>query len=311
MKELQVDALGPERSRDFETHRAYLVRLAYRMLGSVADAEDAVQDGYLRWHDLERDEVDDPRAYLARIVTRLCLDRLRRVRRQRKLYIGEWLPEPLLEDSAAIAPPLEPIDRDVSVALMMALERLSPLERAAFILHDIFDMDFDEVAATLGRSEAACRQLASRARSHVVASKPRFSIDRQEGVRLAEAFFGASRSGDTRGLQTLLAEAATLHSDGGGRKRAALRTIVGAGKISRFYAGLARKGATVAPIWTHPVRIDGLPGLLSVERDGTLQTTAIEPRDGRIHAIFVTRNPDKLRHLETLLPESVARRIVR
>ncbi|EPC03165.1 hypothetical protein L861_22920 [Litchfieldella anticariensis FP35 = DSM 16096] len=301
----------PEPSHDFENHRAHLMRLAYRMLGSVAEAEDAVQDSYLRWHNQNRDNVDDPRAYLSRIVTRLCLDRLKQARTQREVYVGPWLPEPLVEEWSATTLPPQHIEQDVSTALMVALERLSPLERAAFILHDIFEMEFEDVATTLGRTEAACRQLASRARSHVVTSRPRFNLDQEEGVRLTEAFFEASRSGDAANLQALLMDAARLHSDGGGRKRAALRVIEGARNISRFFAGLVRKGFAPKPIWTRQVRIDGLPGILSVERDGSLQTTAIEVCDGRIQAIFVVRNPDKLRHLEAMLPAPVARQVVR
>lgn len=299
-------------TQGFETHRAYLTRLAYRMLGSVTEAEDAVQDSFLRWQRKERLNVDDPRAFLSRIVTRLCLDRLRQLRSQREIYVGEWLPEPLVEDTTelGLAMPAEHTDHEVSVALMMALERLSPLERAAFILHDIFEMEFAEVASAIGRSEAACRQLASRARNHVIGAKPRFKVDHKEGARLADAFFDASRSGDATGLQALLVDSAMLHSDGGGRKPAAFRVIKGADKIGRFYTGLARKGTTADPIWTQRVNIDGLPGMLSVERDGTFQTTAIEPSEGRIRAIYVTRNPDKLRHLKSLLPEHVASRIV-
>lgn len=303
-------ARQPKPSHDVENHRAHLMRLAYRMLGSVAEAEDAVQDSYLRWHNQDRGDVDDPRAYLSRIVTRLCLDRLKQARTQREVYIGPWLPEPLVEEWSATTPPTSHIEQDVSTALMMALERLSPLERAAFILHDIFDMEFEDVAAALGRTKAACRQLASRARSNIVASRPRFSLDHEASAHLIEAFFEASHSGDAAGLQALLTETAALHSDGGGRKRAALRVVEGARNIACFFAGLARKGITAEPIWTRQVRIDGLPGILSVEHDGTLQTTAIEVCDGRIQTIFVVRNPDKLRHLEAMLPEWVARQVV-
>ncbi|MFC3284493.1 sigma-70 family RNA polymerase sigma factor [Litchfieldella rifensis] len=309
MSDVQA-ARQPKPSHDFENHRAHLMRLAYRMLGSVAEAEDAVQDCYLRWHHQNRENVDDPHAYLSRIVTRLCLDRLKQARTQREVYIGPWLPEPLVEEWSATALPASHIEQDVSTALMMALERLSPLERAAFILHDIFDMEFEDVAATLGRTEAACRQLASRARSNVVASRPRFSLGQEESLRLTEAFFEASRSGDAADLQALLTDAARLHTDGGGRKRAALRVIEGACNIARFFAGLVRKSFAAEPIWTRQVRIDGLPGILSLEHDGTLQTTAIDVCDGRIQAIFVVRNPDKLRHLEAMLPDQVARQVV-
>ncbi|MFD2438807.1 sigma-70 family RNA polymerase sigma factor [Modicisalibacter luteus] len=174
-------ARTPNASHEFEAHRAYLTRLAYRMLGSIAEAEDAVQDGYLRWHRQDTARVDNPRAFLNQVVTRLCLDRIKQTRNQREHYVGVWLPEPLVEDWSAAEHAASPVDQDVTVALMLALERLSPLERAAFILHDIFDMAFDDVATALGRTEAACRQLASRARRRVISAKPRFKIDPNEG----------------------------------------------------------------------------------------------------------------------------------
>ncbi|WP_148253449.1 sigma-70 family RNA polymerase sigma factor [Aidingimonas lacisalsi] len=300
----------PNHRYDFEAHRAYLTRLAYRMLGSVAEAEDAVQDGYLRWCHQDPNDVNDPRAYLARVVTHLCLDRLKQARTQREVYIGPWLPEPLVEEWSTSAQSGGHIEEDVSTALMLVLERLSPLERAAFILRDIFDMEFDEIASALERSEAACRQLASRARTHVVASRPRFQPDQEESIRLIDAFLEASRSGNDTKLQSLLIDTATLHSDGGGRRRAALRIIEGSHKIGRFYAGLARKGITAKPLWTRLVRVDGLPGVLSVEHDGALQTTAIEIGAGSILTIYVVRNPDKLRHLKAMLPEHVARQVI-
>lgn len=234
---------------EFERHRAHLTALAYRMLGSVAEAEDAVQDAFLRWHRTDRTGVAEPRAFLARVVTRLCLDRLKAARHRRETYVGPWLSEPLVEDPALAVPPPEDLARDVSVALMLALERLSPLERAAFLLHDGFDLGFDEIAAALGRSEAACRQLASRARANVQAARSRFAVDAAERTRLAAAFFAASRSGDAVALRDLLATEATLHTDGGGRRRAALNVIAGAGRIARFFAGLARKGRNPTPLW--------------------------------------------------------------
>lgn len=289
----------------FEEHRGLLTGLAYRMLGSVADAEDVVQDTYLRWHRTDRDAVLNPRAFLSTVVTRLCLDRLKEARHRRETYVGTWLPEPLLAERASQEIPAEELAVDTSVALMLALERLSPLERAAFLLHDVFDMGFSEVAATLNRDEAACRKLASRARGHVRDSRPRFSVDQAESERVTEAFFAASRSGDSSALKALLAEEAVLSSDGGGKKVAVLRPILGAARINRFFTVLSKKSGHALPRWSQPMLINGLPGWVSVELDGTLQTTALEIVKGKVAAIYITRNPDKLHHVEHLVPEGI------
>lgn len=294
---------------DLEQHRGYLMGLAYRMLGELAEAEDVLQDAYMRWHGADRQAIDNPRAFLATTVTRLCLDHLKEARRRRETYVGAWLPEPLIAEHSLSAEAAAALVDDVSFALLMALERLSPLERAAFLLHDVFDMEFDEIAQVLGRSAAACRQLASRARANVRAARPRFPVAPEESARLAEAFFTASRSGDTAALQNLLAETAVFHSDGGGRKLAALRPIVGVDKLCRLFAGLARKARGAPPLWRHDTTINGLPGFVTVEYDGTLQTTALEIADGRIAAIYVVRNPDKLTHLLPLLPAAVRARL--
>ena len=287
-------------AQDFELHRRRLTGLAYRMLGSVAEAEDVVQDAWLRWHQAEREAVRDPGAFLHRIVTRLCLDRLKSARARRETYVGPWLPEPVL-DAEALAgsggPGAEEWAGDLSFALLLALERLSPLERAAFLLRDVFDLDFTEVATTLGRGEAACRQLAARARAHLREARQRFTAPPEAGERLAAAFLQAARSGDVAALARLLAEDAVLYTDGGGRKRAALNPIRGRERIARFYAGLARKGATARVTAVRPARINGLPGYLALEADGSLQTVAIEAGEGGITAIYIVGNPDKLGHL--------------
>ncbi len=279
-------------ARSFEPHRRRLVGLAYRMLGSVTDAEDAVQDAFLRWHATDRSAVDNVGAFLSKTVARLCLDHLKSARRRRETYIGPWLPEPLIEDAAGDA-----LADDISVALLLALERLSPLERAAFLLHDVFDMAFVEVADALGRNEAACRQLAARARRHLRDTKPRFPLSRDEETRLAEAFLVASRSGDVDGLRTLLAEEAVAFTDGGGKRVAALNPIRGRDRLLRFFSGIARKTGGLAPVVVHRGPINGLVGYVTLEADGALQTTALEIRDGLVAAIYVVRNPDKLTHL--------------
>lgn len=279
---------------EFERHRPFLTGLAYRMLGSLADAQDIVQEAFLRWHDGAGTDVETPRAWLARVVTRLCLDAMKSARVRRESYVGPWLPEPIVERLEA----LDPVSTDdrvaAPVALMLLLERLSPLERAAFILHDLFDMEFSEIASALDRSEAACRQLVVRAREHVGEPKRRFEIDRDEAVRVATAFFDALRTGNPVGLRDLLAEAATFHSDGGGKVPAALQILVGAEKIRRFIAGRAKKHGLMPLPWSRPLWINGLPGYVSIDPAGHVQTTALEIADGKIVAVYVVRNPDKL-----------------
>ena len=275
----------------FDPLRPKLVRIAYRMLGSVADAEDMVQEAFLRWLDADREAVREPEAYLRRVVTRLCLDHLKSARHRRETYIGPWLPEPVVETTD------DEID-DVTLPLMMALERLSPLERAAFLLHDVFGVTFEEIAETIGREAATCRQLASRARTHVRAARPRFQIPRERGLEIANAFFAATRSGNMQALQSLLAADVTVYSDGGGKKPAARRPIIGLDRVIEVHATLARIFAEKMSRIVRYGFINGLPGFVTIEGDDTLQTTALQIEDGRVVAIYVMRNPDKLRHLD-------------
>jgi RNA polymerase sigma-70 factor (ECF subfamily) len=277
----------------FDPLRPRLVRVAYRMLGSVADAEDVVQEAFLRWREADLDEVREPEAWLRRVVTRLSLDVLKSARRRREVYVGPWLPEPVVEPEDA-----EEVE-DVTLPLMLALERLSPLERAAFLLHDVFGAGFDEVAEALGRDAAACRQLASRARTHVRAARPRFDVPAARGMEIAEAFLAASRTGDVAGLKAMLTEDVALHADGGGVRPAALRTIVGLDDVMKVFTRLAERFAETGPWELIRVgRINGLPGFVTREADGLLQTTALLIEGDRIAGIYMVRNPDKLRHLE-------------
>jgi RNA polymerase sigma factor (sigma-70 family) len=276
----------------FEAQRPRLLRLAYRMLGSVAEAEDVVQDAWLRWCRIE-ETIDAPGAYLARIVTRLCLDRMKSARARRETYVGAWLPEPLFEQEEGAAD-------DLTLTLMLALERLSPLERAAFLLHDVFGVALGEIAGALEREPAAVRQLAARARKHVQAARPRFRVEQAEAERISQAFFVAARDGDVQALQSMLAEDVVIHSDGGGRVLAFRNPIRGRARVLRLYAGLRRK-AGVVPTLLRALTIDGLPGFASVDRGRVLQTTALELRDGWIAAIYIVRNPDKLRHVAAAL----------
>src|SRR5882672_70375 len=274
----------------FDPLRPALIRAAYRMLGSVADAEDVVQDAFLRWLDVDRDVVREPAAFLRRVVTRLCLDRLKSVRRERETYIGTWLPEPVMESGE------DELD-DVTLPLLMVLERLSPLERAAFLLHDVFGVSFDEIAETIGREPTTCRQLASRARTHVRAARPRFHMPRERGLEIAAAFFAASRNGDMQQLRSLLANDVTAYADGGGKIPAAMQPIVGLEDVIQLHASLARLFAQKMSRIVRYGFINGLPGFVTIEPDDTLQTTALQIEDDKIVAIYVMRNPDKLQHL--------------
>lgn len=273
----------------FEQHRPRLLRLAYRMLGSVSEADDIVQEAWLRWRRVDPGDIEQPAAWLARTVTRLCLDTLKSARARREAYVGNWLPEPIFEPEDS-GPALD----DLTLSLMMALERLSPLERAAFLLHDVFGTPLAEVAVTLGREAVAVRQLAARARRHVRDARPRYPVTRDEGDRIARAFYAASNQGDLAGLRSLLAEAVVLTADGGGKSTAWRRPIVGLDHVVRLFEGLHRKLTHEPSVLVDWAWIDGLPGYVSYERDGALQTTALEIEDGRILSIFITRNPDKL-----------------
>lgn len=275
----------------FDAHRPSLLRVAYRMIGSIADAEDLVQEAFIRWAETDRAEVRVPAAFLRRVVTRLCLDHLKSARVRRETYSGPWLPEPIVED--------EPVE-DVTLPLMLALERLSPLERAAFLLHDVFGESYDEVAASLGREAAACRQLAARARANVQMERPRYVVDRRHGLEIAAAFFQASRGEGVAQLSALLTEDARFHSDGGGKRPAVARIMEGADEIVRAHAALARLANGASELVRYAF-VNGLPGFVTREADGVLQTTALLLDDGLIRAIYVMRNPDKLRHLEGMV----------
>jgi RNA polymerase sigma-70 factor (ECF subfamily) len=280
----------------FEPHRRRLTGLAYRMLGSLSEAEDIVQDAYLRWHAAERGRVDNPRAYLSRTVARLCLDHLKSARARRETYVGPWLPEPIVDQTALAPDTASELADDLSLALLMALERLSPLERAAFLLHDVFEMEFGDIAKVLDRSESACRQLAARGRAHVHDARPRFRVPEEEVARIADAFQRAIVSGNATKFAEVLAADAILYSDGGGKRAAALNPIYGRDKIVRFFEGVARGGGLPAAV--RQVQVNGLPGFVMVDRDGNIDTIAtIDIRDGHIGAIYAVRNPDKLAHV--------------
>lgn len=284
-----MEGVGHEdAAASFDPLRPKLMRVAYRMLGSVADAEDIVQEAFIRWMGADRREVREPEAFLRRAVTRLCLDQLKSARRRRETYLGPWLPDPVVEDEA---------EEDVALPLMLALERLSPLERAAFLLHDVFGLGFGEIAATIRRDAAACRQLAARARAHVRDARPRFQVEKQRGLELAEAFYAASRSGDTEALGAMLAADVSVHADSGGKRPAAMKPIVGFDAVMRLHRYLADHYRMNGSKLLRAGFVNGLPGFVTLEADGEIQTTALEIEGGKIVAMYVVRNPDKLRHL--------------
>jgi RNA polymerase sigma-70 factor, ECF subfamily len=278
---LEAEFIAAERPR--------LVRLAYRMLGSVPEAEDVVQEALVRCQRQTHVEIDEPKAYLSRVVTRLCLDVLKSARHRRETYVGPWLPEPIFDA-------LELESERITLTLMLALERLSPLERAAFLLHDVFEVPLEEVAVSLDREPAACRKLATRAREHVRDARPRYPVSSEQGERIAQAFHLAARGGDLSTLRTLLADDVVYYSDGGGKRSATMKPVAGRDRVERLLVGLSRKLDRSA-VFYRQVSIDGLPGFISLGGDGIPQTTALAVDAELIVAIYVVRNPDKLQRL--------------
>jgi RNA polymerase sigma-70 factor (ECF subfamily) len=284
------------RSEEFEELRPLLFAIAYRILGSVAEAEDAVQETWLRYESTPT-QPTSTKAFLSAIVTRISIDVLRSARVRRENYVGEWFPEPLLTDPYEDPERSAELADSVSMAALLLLERLSPLERAVFVLRDVFGFSFPEVASAVGRSEAACRQLASRARRHMEAGRPRFEADRRERAELAARFFDALADGDVGGLRELLAADVQMLGDGGGKAPGLARSVIGADKVARVLASyfpmLIRIGARV-----EPHEVNGQPGAILRDRDGNVGgTLTLDVLDGRIQTIRSVANPDKLGHL--------------
>jgi len=277
----------------FDQHQKRLFGLAYRMLGSRAEAEDVIQDAWLRFAAI--DDARDPAAYLTTVVTRLCLDRLRSARARREVYVGPWLPEPLVSETELAPDAAIELADDISFALLLALERLTPFERAAFLLHDVFDAPFAEVATVLSKSEVACRQLATRARKAVRSERKIGRASPEEHRRLLGSFTQAIATGDVEGLKAVLHEDVVMLTDGGGRKIAALNPIRGRDKVIRFFVKISAKVATQFHSATgRGATANGLPALL-IYIDGELdQVQSIAVEEGRITAIYLVRNPDKL-----------------
>lgn len=271
----------------YESLRPLAFSIAYRMLGSVTEAEDVVQEGLLRLH--RADAVEHPKAFVATVVTRLSIDELRSARARRETYVGPWLPEPIVTES-------RPDDESVSMALLVTLERLSPVERAVFLLHDVFDYGYDEIAEIVGKSRENCRQLALRARRHVEAARPRFDTSREQREALAARFFAAIRDGDLDGLVTLLADDAVATGDGGGKGQARTTPLHGGEKVARFMIGLMRLAERRDYAFEF-VELNGAPGAL-IREDGVVAgVMVLEIAGDRVAAVQSVVNPDKLRHL--------------
>jgi RNA polymerase sigma-70 factor, ECF subfamily len=279
-----------------ERERGRLFAIAYGMLGITAEAEDVVQEAYARWQRADRSAVRSPAAFLATVVTRLAIDRLRSAERKRVEYVGPWLPEPLVSE-------LDPVEvvteaEQLSLALLATLERLNPVERAVFLLRDVFDFDYAEIAGAVGKEQANCRQIGRRARARVGEPARRYRVTREEEDELLRAFAAAAEGGDMEGLTELLARDAVLWTDGGGRVKAALQPVDGAERIARFLIAIA--GKEPAGVRILPVRVNGDPGLRTDTDSGPGAVVAFELGEGVIVGIRILVNPDKLRHLATM-----------
>lgn len=279
------------RIAEFESHRRLLTGIAYRMLGSVSDAEDIVQETWLRWCKVR--DVASPRSWLVRVVTRLCLDRLKSARVQREQYYGTWLPEPLVEKKPL--PPSGEVDESVSIALLLVLEKLSPAERAGFLLHDVFGYSFDEIASILGKSEPACRKLVSRARDRVRTDKPRFTATQAEHEELLRRFLQACREGELEPLLNLFGDDLAFYSDGGGKAPAVPEILRDPTVIARFFIGIVRNLIN-GDFVIQPTHFNGTPGVLFFVDGKLVSAISLEVREGKIAAIYGHRNPDKLQH---------------
>jgi RNA polymerase sigma-70 factor (ECF subfamily) len=291
----------PESTETYESLRPLLFSIAYRMVGSVSEAEDIVQEAYLRHHRAVHEgdtEVQAPKAWLSAVTTRLAIDHLRSARVRRETYVGPWLPEPLLTDPAPDPSEQAELSDSLSIAFLTVLESLSPVERAVYLLREVFGYGYDEIARIVDRTEDNCRQLATRARRHVEAHRPRFSVPPERQEELTERFMEAVQTGDDDALIAMLAEDAVAYTDGGGKVRAAPRPIAGREKVARFLTVTTRRGAQLTPFTVRTATINGRPGRMIVGEDGAVLGVIEIDLDGDvIRAVHVVNNPDKLRHL--------------
>ncbi len=282
----------------FNTHRGRLFGIAYRMLGTRDDAEDILQEAYIRWHTANERDIETPEAWLVTVVTRLSIDRLRKASLQRETYIGPWLPEPIITSPALSPEARAELSSDLSFAFMHLLERLSPVERAGFLLHDVFDVGYTEVANVVGKTEDAVRQIIHRARKRVRADEPRFKISKKEHTDLLRRFSAATAAGDMQTLVSVLSPGVRLTSDGGGKVTAARKAVSGSERVARLYCKTALKHA--GHFQRAVVNVNGEVGLLTLFDGKPQSVLTLEVEDGKIAAIYNVMNPDKLRAFEDI-----------
>lgn len=283
----------------FDQYRGLLFSIAYRMLGSVADAEDMVQESFIRWQQSAEDDIRSPRAFLVTIVSRLCINHLQSARVQREEYVGQWLPEPLVTDSGSDPFGILKVDESLSMAFLVLLERLTPIERAVFLLREVFEYEYSEVAAVLGQSEVNCRQILRRARQHVSALRPRFEAPERKRNDLLQRFLKASTDGDMEGLVALLSKDVVLHSDGGGKGIAVPNPVRGADNVARGVLGSLKRLVPSALV-RRPAWINGEPGLINYLDGKPHSVITVDAVGDQIRTIYVVTNPEKLSHLPEL-----------
>jgi RNA polymerase sigma-70 factor (ECF subfamily) len=303
-----IDASGARQSSDpegsirlatFDQYRSLLFSIAYRMLGSVADAEDMLQETFIRWQQSTEDTIRSPRAFLVTIVSRLCINHLQSARVQREEYVGQWLPEPIVPDAGSDPFGIIKVDESLSMAFLLLLERLTPIERAVFLLREVFEYEYSEIASVLGQSEVNCRQILRRARQHVTTLRPRFETSEQKQNDLLQSFLKAVETGETEALDALLSNDVVLHSDGGGKAVAVPNPVRGAGNVARGILGGLRRFVPKTLV-RRLVRINGEPGVVNYLNGKPHSVLTLDAAGGRIRAIYVVTNPEKLSHLPEL-----------
>ena len=277
----------------FEAYRSLLFSVAYRMLGSRADAEDMLQETFLRWRGAADSNIREPRAFLVTVITRLCLDQLQSARSRREEYFGQWLPEPLLTGPAASPSDIPGIDGSLSMAFLVLLERLTPVQRAVFLLREVFDYEYEEIAEILALTESNCRQILKRAKEYVAKDRPRFDVSREQQERLLQQFLETTSRGDMQGLIGLLAEDAVLYTDGGGKATAVPNPIYGANRVARFFTSGRRK-LLPEDLIRRFADINGQPGVIAYHNGTVFGILTLDVSEGKIRSIYIIRNPEKL-----------------
>lgn len=295
----RTEAASSTRLATFDQYRGLLFSIAYRMLGAVADAEDMLQETFIRWQQSEEQEIRSPRAFLVTVISRLCINHLQSARVQREEYVGEWLPEPIVTGPGDNPFDVIRADESISMAFLVLLERLTPVERAVFLLREIFEYEYAEIAAIVGQNETNCRQILRRARQHVAAARPRFEIPKQDKNDLLNRFLEAIGTGEMAGLIHLLAEDVVLHSDGGGKAVAVPNEVRGAEKVTRGIFG-ALKRLVPQTLVRRLVNVNGEPGLVNYLEGKPHSVLTIQAAEGKIGAIYIITNPEKLAHLPPL-----------